>query len=202
MVVGAVVGAVPAAGVAAAVVARRVVGTVSPRCTSPAPTAAVNQLAGRIEELLVAERESVADLAHRLRTPLTALQLDAEALPPAGRDRVLDGVDAVGRAVDDVIREARRPRVPAEDLAAALDALIGNVFAHTPDGTGLVLGVRPRAGGAARVTVRDDGPGLPEAAVDRARAGHRPAHRRGLRRRVTAGVVPPRHGGGPRARGP
>ncbi|MGY1780479.1 sensor histidine kinase [Geodermatophilus sp. SYSU D01036] len=175
---------------------------------------AVNQLAGRIEELLVAERESVADLAHRLRTPLTALQLDAEALPPVGRDRVLEGVDAVGRAVDDVIREARRPvraglgagcdagavaadrahfwsalaaeegrplrvavadaplpvRVPAEDLAAALDALIGNVFAHTPAGTGLALDVRPRTGGGAWVAVRDDGPGLPAAAVERGRS--------------------------------
>ena len=42
---------------------------------------AVNRLAGRIGELLAAEREAAANLAHRLRTPLTALRLDAEALP-------------------------------------------------------------------------------------------------------------------------
>ena len=41
---------------------------------------AVNRLAGRIDELLAAERESAADLAHRLRTPLTALRLDVEGL--------------------------------------------------------------------------------------------------------------------------
>ena len=40
--------------------------------------AELNRLASRISELLVAEREEVADLAHRLRTPVTALRLDAE----------------------------------------------------------------------------------------------------------------------------
>src|SRR5690242_11824280 len=39
---------------------------------------ALNGLAGRIVELLREERETVADLAHRVRTPLTALRLDAE----------------------------------------------------------------------------------------------------------------------------
>src|SRR5262249_55893453 len=43
----------------------------------------LNRLADRIGELLHAEREEVADLAHRLRTPVTALRLDAEAV----RDR-------------------------------------------------------------------------------------------------------------------
>ena len=42
----------------------------------------LNRLAGRIVELLAAERELVADLSHRLRTPITALRLDAEALGP------------------------------------------------------------------------------------------------------------------------
>ena len=43
--------------------------------------AALNRLAGRIDELLAAERETVADLSHRLRTPLTAVRLDVESLP-------------------------------------------------------------------------------------------------------------------------
>ncbi|MEN3360553.1 MAG: hypothetical protein V7637_4535, partial [Mycobacteriales bacterium] len=42
---------------------------------------ALNRLADQISDLLQAERESAADLSHRLRTPLTALKLDAEALP-------------------------------------------------------------------------------------------------------------------------
>ncbi|MGY1769844.1 ATP-binding protein [Blastococcus sp. SYSU D00813] len=176
---------------------------------------AVDQLAGRIGELLDAEREAAADLAHRLRTPLTALQLDAEALPPEHRARLLDDVEALDRAVDQVIREARRPvreglvagcdavavavdrahfwsalaadedrtlhvehadgplpvRASSDDLAAALDALLGNVFAHTPDGTPAGVAVRPREGGGAVVVVRDAGPGMPAGALRRGHSG-------------------------------
>jgi signal transduction histidine kinase len=193
---------------------------------------AVDQLANRISDLLDAEREAAADLAHRLRTPLTVLQLDAEALPPADRGRILDGVEAVDRAVDQVIREARRSvreglaagcdavavaverthfwsalaadehrplrvehgdgplpvRVPADDLAAALDALLGNVFAHTPDGTAAAsrsassrslirlaswstASPTSREGGGAVVVVHDEGPGLAVDAVERGRSG-------------------------------
>jgi signal transduction histidine kinase len=176
---------------------------------------AVNRLAGRIGELLAAERESAADLAHRLRTPLTALRLDADSLPPADRNRILDDVDALGRAVDEVISEARRPvreglrastdavavvadrvafwsvlaeeesralglqlpseqlpvRVAAADLGAAVDALLGNVFAHTPEGGSFRVVVRPRDGGGAEVRVADSGPGIPASAVERGQSG-------------------------------
>jgi signal transduction histidine kinase len=177
--------------------------------------AAVNRLAGRIGELLAAERESAADLAHRLRTPLTALRLDVETVPSPDRERLLDAVDSLGRGIDDVIHEARRPvregvgagcdavdvvvgraefwsvlavdegrslqiehpggplpvRVPATDLAAAVDALLGNVFAHTPAGTALHVDVRPRDDGGAAVTIADDGPGFDVTAVERGRSG-------------------------------
>jgi signal transduction histidine kinase len=176
---------------------------------------ALNRLAGRIGELLTAEREAAADLAHRLRTPLTALRLDAEALPSPDREHLLDDVDALSRGIDEVISEARRPvreglgaacdaaavvadrvrfwsvlaedeqrrvdvdvasgplpvRVPAADLAAAVDALLGNVFTHTPDGTALAVQVRPREDGGALVTVRDEGPGVSEGAVERGHSG-------------------------------
>jgi signal transduction histidine kinase len=176
---------------------------------------AVNRLAGRIGELLTAEREGAADLAHRLRTPLTALRLNVESLPPADRDRLRDDVDAVSRGVDEVISEARRTvreglgvgcdatavvgarvrfwsvlaeeeqravgvqldagplpvRLAAGDLGAAVDALLGNVFAHTPEGTALTVSVRRRPRGGAVVTVTDAGPGMPGAAVERGRSG-------------------------------
>jgi signal transduction histidine kinase len=177
--------------------------------------AAVNRLAGRIGELLAAERETAADLAHRLRTPLTALRLDAESLPDGDRERLLDDVDALSRSVDEVIFEARRAvreglgadsdaaavvaervrfwsvlaeeerrpvtvdlgervlpvRVAAGDLGAALDALLGNVFAHTPEGTPFRVAVRPRPGGGAEVAVSDAGPGMPDTVVERGRSG-------------------------------
>jgi signal transduction histidine kinase len=177
--------------------------------------AAVNTLAGRIGELLAAEREAAADLAHRLRTPLTALRLNVEALPEAERAGLLGDVDAVGKGIDEVISEARRTvreglgagcdaatvvgervrfwsvlaeeegravtvriadrplpvRVAAADLGAAVDALLGNVFAHTPDGTAIRVTVGRRAAGGAEVAVADDGPGLPDDAVERGRSG-------------------------------
>ncbi len=33
--------------------------------------------------------------------------------------------------------------VPADELAAAVDALLGNVFAHTPDGTAFAVRLAP-----------------------------------------------------------
>jgi signal transduction histidine kinase len=83
--------------------------------------AAVNQLAGRIGELLAAEREGAADLAHRLRTPLTALRLEVEGLPSAERERLLGAVDALGRGIDEVIHEARRS--VREGMGARCDAV-------------------------------------------------------------------------------
>lgn len=82
---------------------------------------AVNHLAGRIDQLLSLEREGVADLSHRLRTPLTALRLDAEMLSdPAESARLTADIDALTRTVDHVIDEARRP--VREGVGAGCDA--------------------------------------------------------------------------------
>lgn len=82
---------------------------------------ALNRLAGRVQELLDEERRASADLAHRLRTPLTALAVDLDAVDePAVRDRLRDDLDALQGSVDDIIRTARRPQ--REGLAARCDA--------------------------------------------------------------------------------
>lgn len=167
---------------------------------------ALNGLAERIGQLLAREREYSADLSHRLRTPLTALRIDAEALGDReSRERITEGVDAVERAVNGIIGEIRRPvregvwascdassivreraafwsalaeeqqrpmtvraqagplpvRVGSEDLAAAVDVLLDNVFAHTPDGTAFALELAARPAGGATLSVDDAGPGLP-----------------------------------------
>ena len=169
--------------------------------------AGLNRLAARIGELLAHERETVADLSHRLRTPLTALRIDAESLCDfAERERLVIDVGAVERTVSEIIREARRPGqagggapvtcdasrviaersafwrplaedqdrrmavevaagpmpllVSADDLATCVDALLGNVFAHTPQGTAFAVRLSRRAGGGAWLVVSDDGPGF------------------------------------------
>jgi signal transduction histidine kinase len=50
--------------------------------------------------------------------------------------------------------------VSREALATCVDALLGNVFAHTPEGTGLAVTLEPRPAGGARLTVSDEGPGF------------------------------------------
>lgn len=171
---------------------------------------AVNLLAGRIGELLTAEREEVADLSHRLRTPLTAVRLGVEALPASEeRSRLAEATESLQRMVNDVISEARRPvregaggscdaaAVVAErlefwsalaedearpvrgelaerplpvkttvgDLSVAVDALLGNVFAHTAQGTGFRVRLAAGVVDGAVLTVDDDGPGLPDPEV-------------------------------------
>ncbi len=191
----------------------------------------LNHLAGRIGELLAHEREGVADLSHRLRTPLTTLRLDSEALRDAEESaRLSADVDALSRTVDEVIHEARRPvregvgaacdaavvtrgrvefwsalaeeehrsmtveipessvpvRVSEGDLVAVLDALLGNVFAHTPPGTSLAVrlfgvpGVPHSAGAGARLVVSDDGAGFGDPGTDPTQRGESSAASTGL----------------------
>jgi signal transduction histidine kinase len=63
---------------------------------------ALNQLATRLGEMIRAERESLADLSHQLRTPLAALKLQSE-----GRAGMTEAVDRMEEAVDSLIREVR-----------------------------------------------------------------------------------------------
>ncbi|PGH43206.1 Signal transduction histidine kinase [Micromonospora sediminicola] len=176
---------------------------------------ALNHLAGRIQVLLREEREQVADLSHRLRTPLTALRLEAETLrDPDDAARLTAAVDGLERAVTVVIRQARwrstasaggscdaavvvgervtfwsvlaedtgraltvdlapgpvPVRIGGDELAAAVDALLGNVFAHTPDGTPFEVRLAARAD-EVTLTVTDAGPGLPPGSLRRGASG-------------------------------
>ncbi|MHB1010358.1 MAG: HAMP domain-containing sensor histidine kinase [Propionibacteriaceae bacterium] len=82
---------------------------------------ALNGLAERITELLAAERAAVGEMAHRLRTPITALRLDAEAVAdPELAGRLSDHLTEVQRAVDTIVKEARRG--VRDDLVVDCDA--------------------------------------------------------------------------------
>ena len=83
---------------------------------------ALNRLVARVEVLLERERQSVADLSHRLRTPMTALRLRVEGVAdPAERERLTADLDELQGMVDHVVREARRSE--REGLVAGTDAL-------------------------------------------------------------------------------
>ena len=87
---------------------------------------ALNGLAGRIQTMLETERERVADLSHRLRTPLTVLRLEAESISePAERTEIESAVDEVEVAVNQAIDTARNPTIAGPSGAkgpATIDA--------------------------------------------------------------------------------
>jgi signal transduction histidine kinase len=172
---------------------------------------AFNAMADHVSALLANERELVADMSHRLRTPLTALRLDAETLnDDRSAQRIRHAISVLELEVDKLIRAARKqPSAPVEadeaaarcdasevvrdrmkfwsavagdqgrwckaqgveapapvpvaraDLAAALDALLGNVFRYTPQGTPFEVAVT-RRGGYVAIRVEDGGPGIPD----------------------------------------
>jgi len=153
---------------------------------------AVNELADRINALLANARLAAADLGHRLRTPLTALRLDAEAMGDAADKRRLQhDLDTLEEAVSRLIQETRQAPPDAtaradlaeavrdrmafwsvlaksqgrafdvqapsrrvevglgrDELDAAIDALLSNVFTHTPEGTAFGVQLRRTARGA------------------------------------------------------
>lgn len=175
---------------------------------------ALNVLAERIEELLASERETIADLSHRLRTPMTAIRLDAEALPDSEQSRELARhISVLERTLTAVISHARLPQTErdnrrcdahavvsgrvafwtplaedqgrmvtvddggdsvevactSDELSAALDALIENVIAHTPEDSPIRVGV-VRTPYGCRIDVVDRGPGIPLGATRRGRS--------------------------------
>ena len=85
-------------------------------------SSALTRLVGRIEILLERERAGVADLSHRLRTPITTLRLRVDGLPAAtDRERLGADLDELEAMVDHVVREARRSE--REGLVASAEGV-------------------------------------------------------------------------------
>lgn len=100
---------------------------------------AFNYLAERLDTLLAEERESAADLSHRLRTPLTSLRLQAEALgDPQEREAIVGQVDRLEHAMNQVIdlarsRAAKTPGESEIDRVVADRAAFWRVLAEEQD---------------------------------------------------------------------
>jgi signal transduction histidine kinase len=76
--------------------------------------------------------------------------------------------DEEGRTAQAVLDPGPVPVGVSEDaLAACVDALLGNVFAHTPVGTGFTVSLHRRAPAGARLVVADRGPGWPPSLIVR-----------------------------------
>ncbi|MEV7770789.1 HAMP domain-containing sensor histidine kinase [Kitasatospora sp. NPDC086791] len=191
---------------------------------------AFNTMADRVRQLLATERELVADLSHRLRTPMTALRLAAERIGPTpAAPQLANAIEQLEDELDAIIVAARTPlstratraepgaahrapgtgptgpapaescqvsevaahrvgfwavlaeqqgrictfeatdeptpvQLPGDHVAAVVDALVGNVFRHTPDGTRFAVSVR-RTAQSVVLVVEDGGPGIADPAV-------------------------------------
>jgi two-component system OmpR family sensor kinase len=213
----------PLARVAAAV-RERTPGQLAPLAATGWPSEvaplvqALNGLLGRLARALDAQRAFVADAAHELRSPLTALGLQAQLAERAVEDaeragalaELRRGLARATRMVEQLLALAReepgvveRPFEPvrldtlardvvatlaplaaakaidlgvdradevrvtgdAEALATLLSNLVDNAIRYTPEGGRVDVLVEARP--VPRVTVRDNGPGVP--ASERAR---------------------------------
>lgn len=99
---------------------------------------ALNDLLARLRSALDRERAFLADAAHELRTPITALDLQAQALDGASDDRraaALDdlraGVKRVGRLIEQLLALAREQHgAPAPPYVIDLDELARRTVAE------------------------------------------------------------------------
>jgi signal transduction histidine kinase len=114
-------------------------GDVSERVTPNGPAeiqqvgSALNNLAERIDELLVTERVAVADLQHRLRTPVTALRAEVGTLRepsmvPAAQ-RLEAGLEELTKTIDQIIRDAAQPMRRGIGIAVDFALVVRDRFA-------------------------------------------------------------------------
>lgn len=127
--------------------AKRTVDSLAPVSDAGVPkevsllVAELNSLLSRVTQALQSQQRFVADAAHELRSPLTALRLQVQNLARArddsarrqGISRLLGGVDRASRLVEQLLLLARQePSAGAEtlaglSLAACVELAVGDV---------------------------------------------------------------------------
>jgi signal transduction histidine kinase len=82
----------------------------------------INRVGTLARHLADRERKMIADVSHRLRTPLTALRLDADAVGSGQvAERIRSAIASLEHDVGDIIRAASRPQEPARPAIRTCD---------------------------------------------------------------------------------
>ena len=95
-----------------------------------------NALLGRVKQSFEAQQHFVADAAHELRSPLTALKLQVQALQRASDDgvrataqqRLSAGIDRASRLVEQLLLLARQEAAPMQMQALDLTTLLRQIM--------------------------------------------------------------------------
>ena len=97
-------------------------------------TQAINRVAQQRAEDIVRARQRARDLAHALKTPLTALRLEIATLPPDAARRLSHSLSLVSGAVEgELARTGLQDRAGETDVAQVVERILA-VIGRTPDG--------------------------------------------------------------------
>ncbi len=134
----------------------------------------VDELAARLPEdveaaaIAAAARRQIAGVDGTIRSFLalaaeggTEEEVDVRALAEEVALSALQGARGRVRVTVEVGEARPQIRAVAPELRAALHALVVNAVEASPEGARIAVRVETRDGGGARVTVDDEGPGLP-----------------------------------------
>lgn len=93
---------------------------------------ALNNLFERIVQFLKRERQFVDDAAHEIRTPLTVIKAQAQAMNPSGMDEsnrnrvnhIISGIDRVARLSNQLLQQARAEKENTDKDEVDLEQMI------------------------------------------------------------------------------
>ena len=177
-------------------------------------TGALNRLFSRVDEGIQSKRRFIADAAHEMRTPLTALSLQAESLEkeelsPRARvkvERLREGISRERELMTDLLTLAREQNktelhletidimdlyiklIDEQDVIAErkgidlgvegkvnyqivsdrmrltriMSNILSNAIKYTQNGGKVDLMATPLEDGSLKLTIQDNGPGIPE----------------------------------------
>lgn len=115
-------------------------------------TSDVDALSRSIDEIIRTARRPVRE-GLQARADLSAVVAD--------RARFWSALaEDTGRSMSVSVQPDIWVRAAKPDLMASVDALLENVFSHTPDGTAVEVELSASADGAARLAIADHGPGF------------------------------------------